>query len=367
MALDCWWQQIASLRLAQNGIFWVNLLPPRPAVSVIMGAYNAERYLSIAIESILCQDFDDFEFLILDDGSTDGTLKIAEGFAARDPRVRILSETHRGHTAALNQLLREAKAPLIARADADDVFHATRFSRQVAFLETHADHGVVGCDVKYIDANGDPIPWRAGYAHDHASILRALLEHSPSIAHPTVMMRRELVLAVGCYREAFDPAEDYDLWLRLSGVTKLANLSDPLVDYRCHSEQLSEKYKPRQIRSVAIARLAHNARLAGRPDPTQGLTTLPATEELDALFGPGSAAYINRRIYEKIRNSLDRVTGEGWEAALGHARASPSWKSFRTASRLLLAGKVAAATRLYFALLRGFGLAAWQRLARTPS
>lgn len=329
-----------------------------------MGAYNAERYLSIAIESILGQEFNDFEFLLLDDGSTDRTTEIAEGFGTRDPRMRVFRETHRGHTAGLNRLLREAKAPLIARADADDVCHAARFSRQVAFLETNADHGLVGSEVEYIDAAGDRISRQAEFPLDHESIVRALLDVSPSIAHPSVMMRREVVFAVGCYREAFDPAEDYDLWLRLSEVTKLANLPDRLVEYRCHSEQLTEVYKPRQTRSTGIARLAYDARLAGRSDPTQGLPILPATEELDALFGPGSAAYVNRRIYERIRHSVGRVTGDGWEAVLGHANASPNWKLFRTAARLLLSGQMVAATRLYFALLLGVALTVWRKLQR---
>ena len=319
-----------------------------------MGAYNAEPYIAAAIESILGQEFGDFELLIVDDGSTDRTRAIAEGYAARDPRMRIISEMHRGHVKALNQLLLEAGAPLIARADADDVCRITRFGRQVAFLDSHPDYGVVGCEMDFIDATGAPLP-KAGpdWVHDHEDMLRILSE-GPPFAHPTVMMRREVVLAVGGYREAFDPAEDYDLWLRLSGRTKFANLPERLVQYRVHPDQLSQKCLPEQTRSAAIAQLAHKARMTGLADPTEGLTTLPASEELDVMFGPGAARYVNRRIFEAARYSLDHVTGGGWEGVLAHAAESPSRHAFRVAARLLLAGKVAAAARLCAALVSGF-------------
>ena len=132
------------------------------------------------------------------------------------------------------------------------------------------------------------------------------------------MLRRDLVRKVGGYRAVYRHAEDYDLWLRLSQVTRMANLPDDLVSYRVYSGQVSTRHVVEQTRNAAIAWLAHHERVAGRADPVAGRTRAPELEELDALFGLGSAAYVRRRIVNRTLYSVEALTGDGWDALLGY-------------------------------------------------
>jgi glycosyltransferase involved in cell wall biosynthesis len=122
-----------------------------PAISVAMSVYNGERFLAEAIESVLGQTFADLEFLIVDDGSTDGSRAMIEAYAAKDARIRPILRENRGLIASLNQMLDEARAPLVARMDADDVCLPERLAQQVAFLDAHPDYGVLGCWTVDID------------------------------------------------------------------------------------------------------------------------------------------------------------------------------------------------------------------------
>jgi glycosyltransferase involved in cell wall biosynthesis len=123
-----------------------------------MSVYNAEQFLASAINSILTQSFSDFELLILDDGSNDGSRAIIEDYAARDSRIRPIFRANKGLIVSLNQLLAEARAPIIARMDADDISLPERFARQYAFLQENPDYGVVGCWTDEMDEHGSPWP-----------------------------------------------------------------------------------------------------------------------------------------------------------------------------------------------------------------
>lgn len=144
-----------------------------------MSVYNGERFLADAIRSILAQSFGDFEFLILDDGSTDSSRSIIAGFAASDSRIRPIIRENRGLIASLNQLLEEARAPLIARMDADDISHPERFSRQISFLAGHPDHGVLGTWNQDMAASAQA---RAGLST--ASVPHLHDRHCPFPHHP---------------------------------------------------------------------------------------------------------------------------------------------------------------------------------------
>ena len=128
-----------------------------PRVSVALPVHNCERYVAEAIESILAQTFTDFEFLIVDDGSTDGTLPILNRFAARDSRIRVISRPNTGIVGALNEILGLARADLVARMDADDVALPVRFERQVRYLDEHPECVMVGSRVTIIDPDGDAL------------------------------------------------------------------------------------------------------------------------------------------------------------------------------------------------------------------
>lgn len=224
-----------------------------PVVSVIMSVYNGERYLREAIDSILAQKFTDFELLVIDDGSTDRTLEIVCSYP--DPRIRVLAEHHRGLVSALNRGLAEARGPYIARMDADDVSLPTRLMKQVTFLEDHQDVVMVGSWARLIDEYSLPTGVsRMTPAGDRQ--LHVALCATNQFVHGSVMMRREAVLALRGYRPAFETTEDYDLWLRLAAVGKLANLAEPLYELRIHesSKTVNEGRKKQRHYSARAQR-----------------------------------------------------------------------------------------------------------------
>ena len=172
-----------------------------PAVTALMPVYNAERYVAEAIESILAQTFGDFEFLIVDDGSTDRSRSILEGFAARDARIRLISRPNTGIVGALNEGLAAARGELVARMDADDVAMPERFERQVRYLDDHPECVVVGSRVTVIDPDGDPLTVLTDML-THEQIDRGLLAGiGAAMYHPAVMYRKSVVLGIGAYRD----------------------------------------------------------------------------------------------------------------------------------------------------------------------
>jgi glycosyltransferase involved in cell wall biosynthesis len=187
---------------------------------------------------VLAQTFRDFECLILDDGSTDGSGKIADDLARRDPRVRVVHRENRGLVATLNELVELARGDLVARMDADDVCLPTRFARQVEFLEQHPGAVCVGCGYWLVDEVDRTIAQIKVPSADDALQQALLRGHSP-ISHPTAMIRTAALRRLGGYRREFYPAEDLDLWLRLGELGTLANLADPLIRYRVHSGSIS--------------------------------------------------------------------------------------------------------------------------------
>lgn len=324
-----------------------------PAISVLTSVYNGERFLAAAIESVLTQDFADFEFLLLDDGSTDGSLAIAQHYAAQDNRLRVITRENRGLVASLNELLAAARAPLIARFDADDICMPERLSKQKAFMDGHPGHGLVGSDTRYIDAAGQvPSTPALVRPHNHPGIL-ANLEEGPNLCHSVVMYRRALVLEIGGYRASYLHAEDLDLWLRLGEMTQLANLPEVLLEYRITPEQVSARHVVTQATHAAIAWLAHRERAGGRTDPTAGLDRLPPFTQLDGLFQPGASAYVCRRVIDRVLFSAQALGGEAWPLLLAHAadhrRAPRLW---RAAARLLRASELRKGTHL-IAVLAG--------------
>lgn len=326
---------------------------PAPPLSVAMSVYNGERFLESAIDSVLAQDFADFEFLIVDDGSSDATPDILRAYAARDPRVRPLVRENRGLVASLNQLLGLARAPLVARMDADDLAMPERFSSQIAYLAQHPEVGVLGSWTTDIDEHGEPCS--AGQ-HDqpvtHEQFVHNVAHGGPLLAHPAVMYRRDVVLSVGGYHRAFRHCEDFDLWLRLADRTRIANLPQRLLRYRHYADQVSQRHALEQQIGVAVARAAQQERAAGRPDPTETLAALPPIAELDALFGrPHVAQEVRGRAARALVYSREAMTGPGYDMLLQHVseggRGPDLW---RTAVRLLRFGDPARALRLAAAL-----------------
>jgi glycosyltransferase involved in cell wall biosynthesis len=203
-----------------------------PTVSVLLAVYNTRPYLAEAIESILAQSFEDFEFLIVDDGSTDGSTEVVRRFAGLDDRVRPILRENRGLVASLNEMIDAARGEFLARMDADDVALPLRLGQQVAFLGEHPEVVAAGSWVEWIDQEGDSL-CEYRLEEDHEAIERLLIEAGTnSICHPAAMIRADAMRRVGGYRGEFTACEDYDLWLRLGEVGRLANMPEVLLKYR---------------------------------------------------------------------------------------------------------------------------------------
>lgn len=209
-----------------------------PVVSVVMCVYNGSDFVDEAIESILAQSYEQFEFVIVDDGSTDSTLKILEDYSRRDSRIRLIrNPTNMGLTRALNRALAASRGTYLARQDADDVSLPDRLSKQVRYLKRHPKVGVLGCRALVIDAEGHEID-RLDFPTRHHEIIRSLSTKNV-LCHGSVMMRRKVVDKVGPYRDFFETSQDRDLWLRAGEQFQLANLDDYLFKYRTHDHAVT--------------------------------------------------------------------------------------------------------------------------------
>lgn len=229
-----------------------------PCVSVVMAVLNGARFLRDAIESVLGQTFTDFEFIIIDDGSTDDTWRILTEYAAQDSRIVLIrNEKNQGIASSVNRGLARARGKYIARMDADDVTIPERFAKEVRFLEDHPEVGMVGSNMFYIDSSGNihPSHWRRPQMHN---LIKWRLCFEDPIANVTVMMRRNIVIQLNGYQAEYESfAEDYDLWQRMCQVTRMANLSD-IFTYarRCetYTSNVSSRYSDRQYQNcITIA------------------------------------------------------------------------------------------------------------------
>jgi glycosyltransferase involved in cell wall biosynthesis len=221
-----------------------------PLISVIMPVRDLRRYIGQAIDSVLGQTLGDFELLVVDDGSTDGTSEILAQFAKRDPRVRVLAGPAKGIARAMNLAVRESRGQLVARMDGDDVCLPARFEKQVNFLRENPQHVLVGSHCILIDPDGRAICQKPGMPDTHEQIDALLLEMKWPLVHPAVMIRAQALARVGGYNESYHTVEDHDLFLRLAEVGKLANLKDVLLLYRQHFKSAMHTTVESQRRSL---------------------------------------------------------------------------------------------------------------------
>lgn len=241
-------------------------MTPPPAVSVLMTVYNGRQYLAQAVESVLSQTFGDFEFIVIDDGSTDGSTDVLRDFTARDGRIRLISRRNTGMTRALNEGIGVAQGRYIARMDADDICLPERFDRQVAYLDAHPDCVLLGSQVLLIDPDGDPLGPKHNTAYTHEDIEHSLLDKGWPMVHPAVMIRTQALRAIGGYDERWPTNQDHDLFTRLAEVGRVANLPEVLLRYRQHFSSVSyTKGLEQEQTLLAILQAAYARR--GRPMP----------------------------------------------------------------------------------------------------
>ncbi|MBL0183798.1 MAG: glycosyltransferase [Chitinophagaceae bacterium] len=234
--------------------------PPDPKITVLMPAFNAEKYIGEAIGSVLNQSFTDFELLIINDGSTDATEKIIRSFS--DERIRLINQANQGVSAALNIGLLNANAELIARVDADDICLPCRLEKQFNFLRTHPDYVLVGSDAAYVDRNGDFVFLLAYPAYSDAEIKNLPIAICP-FSHVTVMYRKQAALEAGMYDVNAHSFEDHLLWHKLMKKGKVSNLKETLMKVRFSPGSLTiddewrgkefKKLKQAAIRNTAVS------------------------------------------------------------------------------------------------------------------
>ena len=209
-----------------------------PLVTVLMSCYNSSTWLEEAVTSILGQTFKNFEFLIVDDGSTDNSLSILEALATQDLRIKLIKKSNTGLADSLNIGLNYAKGKWVARMDADDISEPDRLEKQVNYANCNENLVFLGAGLRVIDEEGI-IGSEYVYPVNHKSLLMNLLTSRPFPPHASAFYLRTQALKVGGYRKKIKRAEDWDLWLRLSRRGNLACIKDPLVRIRKHSKQIT--------------------------------------------------------------------------------------------------------------------------------
>ncbi len=221
----------------------------QPLITVLMPAYNAEKYIDEAIRSVLVQTFTDFELLIVNDGSTDNTKQMIESYD--DPRIRLINQTNRGIASALNIGLLNAKADLIARFDADDICMPERLQVQYEFLKDNPDHIIVGSDADYMDMNGEYV-FTCGLPAYSNEEIQDLAFHKCPFIHSAVLFRKAFVLQAGGYNENAYAFQDHLLWAMVIKQGKAGNLRQKLILVRLcpESTSIDEKWRTKRFRQI---------------------------------------------------------------------------------------------------------------------
>ncbi len=223
-------------------------MEPRPVLSVLMPVYNGREYLRPAIDSILAQTFTDFELIIVNDGSTDGSEKIIQEY--RDPRIVLITQKNQGVARSLNNGLDVARGKYVRRHDADDTSTPDSFQIQITFLESHPEYVMVCGQEAFMTATGK-IAWKYRVPNNIFFQGRALVDldfshfsisSSSPVVHGTACFRREEVISLGKYRTEFTVSEDNDLWLRLLEKYKIAVLNQCTYFMRLHGASATQRH-----------------------------------------------------------------------------------------------------------------------------
>jgi len=262
-----------------------------------MSVYNGEKYLRQAIDSILNQTFKDFEFLIINDGSTDRTAEILQSY--QDSRIKVINnEKNIGLTKSLNKGLKLAKGEYIARMDADDVSLPTRLEKQICFLDENKEVGSLGAAWYIIDENSREMGISKSANNKHAVHF---------MCHGTALIRKNCLEEVGLYREVFERAQDYDLWLRIADEFEVANLSQPLYKLRVHRASISSSKKLQQDLYASLV--------------------IEMAEERKK-YGKDRLSIVDQREATRIRNHRLRVSGIKKRKVLSHNYSTWSHAAF---------------------------------------
>ena len=231
-------------------------------LTITLPVYNAMPYLRAAVESVLGQSYGDFEFLIIDDGSSDGSADYLR--TLRDPRIKLSVRENRGLGTTLNELFSNSRTEYVARMDADDICEPHRLEKQMAFLCGHEDVVMLGTGIDFVVGNRIVDGFRP--LTEHSEIRQRLLQKRPGVGHPTIVVKRKAWEAVGGYRFA-GAGEDLDFCLRLCDFGRVANLPEALYHYRLCKDSLTFKNSAETNRGYAFAVACAKARERGMDEP----------------------------------------------------------------------------------------------------
>ena len=248
-----------------------------PTVSVLLPVYNAEKYLALSIDSILSQSWQDFQLIVVDDGSIDASNEIIRKYCAEDSRVVLIEQENQGISSALNNALIIAEGKYCALMNADDISLPDRLSLQFSFLDENPEILVVGGQGYIIDCDGDPVrPLSVVLSHNEIDRSNLLTCNQNGIINPSVMFRTASARKIGGYSEKFFVAEDLDFFLRIAEIGYLANLDRLLLYYRQHGKSISDKTQS-SIMSECANKAVIDARIRRGLPPLAERTAIATT------------------------------------------------------------------------------------------
>lgn len=232
-----------------------------PNVSVVMSVYNDAQRVKTSVDSILNQTFTDFEFIIINDGSTDETGTILDRLASQDSRIKVIHQENTGLTQALIRGCNQAQGEFIARQDADDYSYPQRLELQLAKIQSSPQIGMVSCSTQYIGPQGEPLTIIQRSESPEIATQELLHARQGPAAHGSVLFRKSVYNAVGGYRPDFYFAQDSDLWLRIAEKAQFASLSQILYLHRREINSTSGVNRAIQLRFGELGQLCKTARL----------------------------------------------------------------------------------------------------------
>lgn len=310
-----------------------------PRVTILMPVHNGAAFLAEAIDSMLSQTLSDFEFLIVDDASTDASVSIIQGY--RDPRIRLIPSRERLKlSGALNRGLGEARGTYVARMDADDISLPERLETQVRFLDTHPDVGLCGSWIRYCGASRGIL--ERPTAHE---AIRAFTLLDTPFAHPTVMLRREALEHHHLrFEGGYFPTEDFELWTRALDCFRAANLPQVLLHYRVHGSSLTGsdwsnmdeqavRVIRRQLSPLGIAPTDEDLRFHRQLAMGRLVTSREVLDRAESWLTQIIEANRSQACFDPA--ALTRVLGDTWFRACMHTARQGFWVSDRYATSTL--------------------------------
>lgn len=245
----------------------INLNKELPSVSVLMSCFNGSRWIDKAISSVLDQSFSINEFVIVDDGSTDDSLEVILKWVEVDKRIKVIKKNNTGLADSLNVGIRSCSSKWIARIDVDDIWHKNRIETQIEVLLKDKNLEFIAGSMIEIDDNGNDIK-KYQYPKNHKMLRHNLLSLKKFPPHSSVLFKKSLAMQLGLYRGVIKRAEDHDLWLRMSEVTRMYCCNESITYIRKHEDQISNESNGRtQQRDAFIGICCGYARLLGIKEP----------------------------------------------------------------------------------------------------